>query len=195
MLTESKTSNNIKTALMAVLIAACAWISIPTEIPFTMQTFGVFLTLRLMKGKYGTLSVLIYILLGAIGAPVFAGFSSGIGILLGPTGGYIIGFLFSGIAYMILEQYMHSKITENIVLLFGLIICYAFGTTWFVYVMSSRGSSYSFGQALMLCVLPYLIPDLCKLALSQLVADRVSRAFNSRELPMLKSTGFPLRRQ
>ena len=195
MLTESKTSNNIKTALMAVLIAACAWISIPTEIPFTMQTFGVFLTLRLMKGKYGTLSVLIYILLGAIGTPVFAGFSSGIGILLGPTGGYIIGFLFSGIAYMILEQYMYSKITENIVLLFGLVICYAFGTTWFVYVMSSRGSSYSFGQALMLCVLPYLIPDLCKLALSQLVADRVSRAFNSRELPMLKSTGFPLRRQ
>lgn len=179
MLTESKTSNNIKTALMAVLIAACAWISIPTEIPFTMQTFGVFLTLRLMKGKYGTLSVLIYILLGAIGAPVFAGFSSGIGILLGPTGGYIIGFLFSGIAYMIFERFIHSSIIENIVLLFGLMICYAFGTIWFVYVMSSRGSSYSFGQALMLCVVPYLIPDLCKLALSQLVANRVSRAFNN----------------
>ena len=101
---------------MAVLIAVCAWISIPIEIPFTMQTFGVFLALRLLKGKYGTLSILIYILLGAIGAPVFAGFSSGLGILLGPTGGYIIGFLFCGIIYMALASHMRSASAENIIL-------------------------------------------------------------------------------
>ena len=181
MLTENRTSNIIRTALMAVLIAVCAWISIPIEIPFTMQTFGVFLALRLLKGKYGTLSILIYILLGAIGAPVFAGFSSGLGILLGPTGGYIIGFLFCGIIYMALASHMRSAAAENIILFLGLAICYAFGTAWFVFVMSSRGNSYSFIQALMICVVPYIVPDICKLILSHLVAVRVSRALTRSE--------------
>lgn len=173
MITNSKTTNSIRTALMAVLIAVCAWISIPVEIPFTMQTFGVFLTLRLLRGKHGTMSILIYILLGLIGAPVFAGFSSGAAILLGPTGGYIIGFLFCGIIFTAAEQHFHSRSAENAVLALGLAVCYAFGTIWFMHVMSLRGNSYSFLQALMLCVVPYLIPDLCKLVLSQLIADRV----------------------
>ena len=181
MLTENRTSNTIRTALMAVLIAVCAWISIPVEIPFTMQTFGVFLALRLLKGRHGTLSILIYILLGAIGAPVFAGFSSGIGILLGPTGGYIVGFLISGIVYMVFERFTDSRVTENLILLLGLILCYIFGTVWFVHIMSSRGNSYSFLQSLMICVVPYVIPDLCKLALSQLLADRITHGFNNSE--------------
>ncbi len=173
MITNSRTANSIRTALMAVLIAICAWISIPVEIPFTMQTFGVFLTLRLLRGRYGTMSILIYILLGLIGAPVFAGFSSGAAILLGPTGGYIIGFLFCGIIFMAAEHHMHGKLAENTVLVLGLAVCYAFGTLWFVHVMSMRGNSYSFIQALLLCVIPYLIPDFCKLVLSQFVAERV----------------------
>ena len=139
MLTGNKTSDTIKAALMAVLIAVCAWISVPVEIPFTMQTFGVFLTLRLLRGKYGTVSILVYILLGLIGAPVFSGFSSGAGVLLGPTGGYIIGFLFCGMIYAAFESRIENRVTENIALAAGLLVCYLFGTLWFIRVMALRG--------------------------------------------------------
>ncbi len=173
MITDNKTVNNVRTALMAVLIAVCAWISIPTEIPFTLQTFGVFLTLRLLKGKHGSLSVLIYILLGLIGAPVFANFSSGAGILLGPTGGYIIGFLFTGLIYWALERFIKNDYTESLVLAAGLAVCYLFGTIWFSHVMSAKGNDFTFIQSLMICVVPYLIPDLLKLALSQILAKQI----------------------
>ena len=82
------------TALTAAIIAVCAWITVPGPVPFTMQTFGVFLALRLLGGKRGSISVALYILLGAAGLPVFSGFKAGIGVLIGPTGGYILGFIF-----------------------------------------------------------------------------------------------------
>ena len=77
-----------RAALFAALTAICAWISIPVaDIGFTMQTFGVFLTLGVLGGKWGTVSILIYLLLGAVGMPVFSGFRGGMGMLLGVTGG------------------------------------------------------------------------------------------------------------
>ena len=88
---KNKTRDMVFIALFAVLMAVCSWISIPTAIPITMQTFGVFLTLNFLGGKKGTVSVCIYLLLGLIGLPVYANFTSGIGILLGMTGGYMIG--------------------------------------------------------------------------------------------------------
>ena len=87
-----RTYDMVLIAMFAVLMAVCSWISIPMEVPFTLQTFGLFLTVGVLGGKRGTFAVLIYILLGAIGVPVFAGFNSGIGVLLGTTGGYIVGF-------------------------------------------------------------------------------------------------------
>ena len=74
-------------ALMAVLMAVCSWISVPMEIPFTMQTFALFCALGLLGGRRGTIAVLVYILMGAIGLPVFSGFGGGLGRLLGVTGG------------------------------------------------------------------------------------------------------------
>ena len=91
-------------AVCAALIAICSWISIPAAVPFTMQTFAVFCVLGLLGGKRGTISILVYILLGAVGLPVFAGFSGGIGILFGTTGGYIIGFIFVGLIYWAAEK-------------------------------------------------------------------------------------------
>ena len=93
--TRSKTYDIVYIAVFAVIMAICSWISIPTAVPFTLQTFGVFVAVGVLGGKRGTLSILVFILLGAIGVPVFAGFSGGIGVLAGTTGGYIIGFLFS----------------------------------------------------------------------------------------------------
>ena len=86
-------------ALMAVLLAVCSWISVPAPVPFTLQTFGVFCALGLLGGRRGSTAVLLYILLGAVGLPVFSGFQGGLGKLLGPTGGYILGFLLSALLY------------------------------------------------------------------------------------------------
>lgn len=77
-------------AIGAALIAVCAWISIPADVPFTLQTFAIFAVCGLLGGKRGTVSVLVYLLLGAVGAPVFAGFRGGFASLIGTTGGYIV---------------------------------------------------------------------------------------------------------
>ena len=84
-------------ALSAALMAVCSWISIPAAVPFTLQTFAVFLTTGLLGGRRSTIAVMLYIFLGAVGLPVFSGFSGGIGHLIGPTGGYIFGFSFTAL--------------------------------------------------------------------------------------------------
>ena len=75
---DSKTYDIVLTGVMAVLIAVCSWISVPTAVPFTLQTFGVFMAVLVLGGKRGTLAVLVYVLLGAAGLPVFAGFTGGL---------------------------------------------------------------------------------------------------------------------
>lgn len=161
------------TAIMSVLLAICSWVSIPAPVPFTLQTFGVFIALKLLGGSYGTMAILVYILLGAVGIPVFAGFSGGVSVLAGPTGGYILGFLLTGLFYKLAERKLKNRYLEDAVLFLGLLVCYFFGTLRFVSVMGSRGSAVSWGQALMLCVVPYLVPDVLKLVLADLIAARV----------------------
>lgn len=101
---HSKVQSMAYIALFAVVMAVCSWISIPIlEVPYTLQTFAVFLAVGVLGGKRGTLAVLVYILLGAVGVPVFAGFTGGLGYLLGNTGGYIIGFLFTALLMWLLE--------------------------------------------------------------------------------------------
>ena len=102
--TRSKTYDIVYIAVFAVIMAICSWISIPTTVPFTLQTFGVFIAVGILGGKRGTLAVLVYIILGAIGVPVFSGFTGGVGILVGTTGGYIIGFLFSALVMWLMEK-------------------------------------------------------------------------------------------
>ncbi len=168
------TTELVYIAIFAVLIAICSWISIPTTIPFTMQTFAVFLTLLLLGGKRGTLAVTVYLLLGAIGAPVFAGFSGGFGILIGMTGGYLIGFLAITLLYWLcIKTSNESHLLEIIILIIGLFICYAFGTFWFITVYTSSIENVGILTALGWCVFPYIIPDLIKLALAYQVAKRL----------------------
>ena len=104
-----RTYRIVYTGIFAVLLAVCSWISIPTVIPFTLQTFAVFLTVLLLGGKQGTLSILIYLLLGAVGIPVFSNFGAGVGYLFGNTGGYAIGFLFVGISSWLFEKLFGRK--------------------------------------------------------------------------------------
>lgn len=153
-------------ALFAALIAICAWLSIPVaDIGFTMQTFGIFLTLGVLGGKWGSVSILLYLLLGAVGLPVFSGFRGGIGVLLGVTGGYLWGFLFSGLTYWALERF--GRLPAMIA---GMAVCYLCGSLWFS-VYSGGGM----GLILLRCVVPYLIPDAVKIALAASLSRRLRR--------------------
>ena len=181
MSTQTAKTNTLKTrdltlvALFAALIAICAWLTVPMpDVPFTMQTFGVFAALLLLGGKRGTLSILLYLLLGAAGLPVFSGFRGGIGSLLGTTGGYLIGFLFSGLIYWVITALVKQEntLTRFLALTAALFVCYAFGTAWFMTVYLRSSGPISLGLVLMKCVVPYLIPDFAKM----LAAVSVSRA-------------------
>ncbi|HBB61981.1 MAG TPA: biotin transporter BioY [Lachnospiraceae bacterium] len=163
-------------AVGAALTAVCSWISIPSTVPFTLQTFAVFCVLSLLGGKRGTVSIVIYILLGAVGMPVFAGFTGGIGILLGTTGGYIIGFILMGLLFWLAEHFFGNALPVRIVsMLAGLLVCYAFGTGWFLWVYARQSGAIGIGTALSWCVLPFILPDLAKMALAVGIAGRVKK--------------------
>ncbi len=169
-----KTKDMTYIALMAVLISVCSWLSVPAAIPFTMQTFAVFTALLLLGGRRGSIAVAVYIALGAVGLPVFSGFAGGVGKLMGPSGGYIFGFVLTGLCYWLCEKLFGKKLWVKILsLIIGLSMCYAFGTLWFVKVYSAT-KPVSYASALGLCVFPFIIPDAAKMALAFL-ADRVIR--------------------
>lgn len=171
---NSKVLDMVYMAISAALIAICSWISIPTAVPFTLQTFAVFFVLLLLGGERGTIATLVYVLLGAVGVPVFAGFSGGIGILLGSTGGYIIGFLFVGLIYILFEKFFKKNIVMKIVaLVLGLAVCYAFGTAWFMHVYIKSSGEVGLLTVLGWCVFPFIIPDLIKMSLAVVVAKRI----------------------
>lgn len=163
-------------ALCAALIAVCSWLSIPATVPFTLQTFAVFAVLLLLGGKLGLQAVLVYILLGAVGVPVFSGFTGGIGILLGTTGGYIIGFIFMALMYWLLEKWVGNSIWKQaVVMLLGLAVCYAFGTAWFMVVYARKAGQIALATALGWCVIPFILPDCGKLALAVIIAKRLKK--------------------
>ena len=161
---RSKTYDLVYSAVFAVVMAVCSWISIPAQVPFTLQTFGVFMAVGVLGGKRGTLAVLVYVLLGAVGVPVFAGFSGGIGALLGNAGGYIIGFIFSALVMWAIEHVFGRKpVVQIISMIVGLIVCYAFGTAWFMFAYTRSTGPVGLMAVLGWCVFPFIIPDLIKI--------------------------------
>ena len=160
-------------SVTSVLIVICAWLTVPSVIPFTMQTFGIFFALLFLGGKKGTASILIYLLLGALGLPVFSGISGGVGRLFGATGGYMLGFILTGIIYIIFEKVFGLSLKASVAaLVFGLLVCYIFGTLWF----SVYKENTDFVSALSVCVIPFIIPDLLKLSLAVVLVKRLKKA-------------------
>lgn len=162
------------TALGAALMALCAWISVPAEVPFTLQTFAVFLVTGLLGLKCGTLAVVVYLLLGAVGLPVFAGFNSGVGALLGVTGGYLLGFVFTALVVGLITRFFGKKLPVLLIaMVLGLIVCYAFGSVWFLQVYTSASGAIAMGTVLAKCVIPFLVPDGVKILLAALLVGRL----------------------
>ena len=172
---RSKTYDLVYVSIFVVLIAICSWISIPFTVPVTLQTFGVFIAVGLLGGKRGTLAVLVYILMGAIGLPVFSGFTGGIGILAGTTGGYIVGFLFSALLMWGMEKLFgrNMKVLAGSMIL-GLIACYAVGTFWFMTVYAASTGPVGILTVLGWCVFPFIIPDIAKIVLALVLTKRLS---------------------
>lgn len=162
-------------AVFTVLMAICSWISIPTAIPFTLQTFAIFLAVLLLGGRRGTIAVTIYVLLGTIGVPVFSGFSGGIGIIIGTTGGYIAGFILSALVMWLAERLFGRKLWVQIIsMILGLAVCYAAGTLWFMLVYMKTTGPIGLATVLGWCVIPFLIPDALKITLA-LTLSRILR--------------------
>ncbi len=171
-----RTYDMVLIAMFAVLMAVCSWISIPIEVPFTLQTFGLFLTVGVLGGKRGTFAILIYILLGAIGVPVFSGFSSGLGVLMGTTGGYIAGFLLSGLAMWGLERMIGRKTWAlALSMVCAMIIYFSFGTVWFMAVYTQSTGAVGLTAVLSWCVIPFIVPDLLKMALALMLSNKLRR--------------------
>lgn len=157
-------------ALGVALIAVCSFLTIPAVIPFTLQTFAVCTVLGILGGKRGTLAILVYLALGGIGVPVFAGMQGGIGVLMGPTGGFLWGFLLMGICYLLFDRFAaRSFIPAMAALILGHLLCYVAGALWYAHYYAGV----ELGAAFLACVVPFLIPDAIKLAVSLPVSRAV----------------------
>ncbi|MDW7731520.1 MAG: biotin transporter BioY [Methanolobus sp.] len=161
-------------SLFAALIAVGAYVKIPipfSPVPITLQVFFIFLAGAILGARWGTLSVIVYMLLGIIGLPVFSGGSSGLGILLGPTGGYLISFV---IAAFLIGTLCEKKGTSNVLLnamfmLAGLCVIYGLGTSYLAYA-----ASITIENAIKLGVLPFLPADILKIALASVIVSKYS---------------------
>ena len=158
-------------AMSTALISVCAWVSVPSAVPFTMQTFAVFLAAGVLGSRRALAAVSLYVLLGAIGLPVFAGMQGGLGVLVGATGGYISGFLPATFIAGLRHSGNRDGMVDIILMILGLLVCYTFGTLW--YALGYLGGMEGIGAALTACVLPYVIPDLLKILLAAAVARRL----------------------
>ena len=165
-------------AISTALLAVSAWIAFPLgEGYVTMQTAIICLIAALLGAKRSVFAVVAYILLGAIGAPVFAGFTGGIAKLLAPTGGYIVGFIplacVVGVAADVTKNLTRGRwlfLIFSIVL--GTFLCYALGTAWFAL---TEGASLGIWAAVTICVLPYLPFDIAKIFLTVYLVKKLRK--------------------
>ena len=156
-----------RAALFAALMAVSAWLSIPLPpVRFTLQTLAMLLALGLLGGKWGSLSICLYLLLGIVGLPVFSGFRGGIGAMLDATGGFLWGFLLGGLGYWLAERL--GKLAAMILFL---LIAYSCGAAWFLIYAPGSG----LWGAATVCVLPYLLPEAVKLWLANMLVKRIKR--------------------
>ena len=184
-----KTKQMVQVALFSGILCVLAPFTLPvpvSPVPLSLATFVVYLAAVLLGAKQGVVCVLVYLLLGAVGLPVFSSFSGGIGVLLGPTGGYLIGYVVCAVLVGWLTEakcfekvFFGRKFVKNILAMcLGTLACYYIGTVWFMVVMSG---SYTIAQALLVCVVPYLLFDLVKILAAAAVAGPVKRILRNRE--------------
>ena len=169
---HSPIRNLTRCALFSAMLCICSWVAIPLpEISLTLQTFGIFLTLGLLGGKWGCAACLTWLCLGIAGLPVFTGFRGGLGVLLGTTGGYLWGFAVAALIYWAVTA-RFGKSGRFVAMLLGLFACYGCGTVWYLHAWLEQAA---LGPVLLKCVIPYVIPDLVKISLAYRLTVRLER--------------------
>ena len=166
-------------ALMAALLCILAPWTVPIgPIPVSLASFVIYLTVVLLGMKLSLISVGVYLLLGLVGLPVFSGATGGVAKLAGPTGGFLIGYLFIAIVAGLVIDRTNAGLWQTIVgLIAATVVLYAFGTIWYVMLTGN-----SFGAALAACVYPFVIIDLVKIVVATLLGRTVRKALLKAEL-------------
>lgn len=163
-------------ALFAALTCVLAPLSIPIgPVPISLTNLVIYFSLYVLGWQRGTITYLVYLLLGLVGLPVFSNFEGGVGKLAGPTGGYLIGFIFMAVISGLFVKMKEDEVILNRVLgitgmILGTLVAYAFGTAWFCY---STGTGLS--AALTLCVIPFIPGDLVKIVVAAVIAPTVAK--------------------
>ncbi len=160
-------------ALMTAMTCILGPMALPipfSPVPITLTNLVIYFTVALLGWKLGTLSYLIYLLLGLVGLPVFSGFSAGFGKLFGPTGGYLFGFIMMAAIGGIFFEKFKNKFVIFAGLVAGTAICYLFGTVWLAHL-----AGLTFTQALAAGVIPYIPGDLVKIVLAVLLAPEIRK--------------------
>lgn len=167
---KMKTNELSICALFAALTAVLSQIAIPLEpVMINLATFSVFLAGALLGAKLGAISQGVYVLMGAVGIPVFSMFRGGPGVLFGPTGGYIAGYILAaGLIGFIIEQYGNKLCVLLLAMFAGFLTYMTAGTCWYMFITQS-----DLKTALMVCVVPFLLGDALKLIVAALVAYRL----------------------
>lgn len=169
---RSKVQKLALVGLMSAVICLLGPLSLQipfSPVPISMGFLAIYFVVSVLGLKLGTLSVIIYILLGLAGLPVFTGFMGGPGKLFGPTGGYIIGYIFMApICGFFVDRWGKKLPLCFLGMVLGSAVCYFFGSIWLSYQ-----SSYPLLQAFAVGVLPYIIPDLIKLVIAMAVGAQL----------------------
>lgn len=181
--TNENTFRLVLTAMFAAVLAVASWISVPlpfTPIPINLATLAVSLTGALLGYKYGSLSVLVYLLLGAVGVPVFAGFTGGLGHIAGPTGGYIVGYLTSAFICSLIINILDKEGTKwwgtAIAVFAGTLSCYILGTIWFIVLTHN-----TLAASLTMCVIPFLPGEVFKFVAAVILVAALKPVLNRME--------------
>ncbi len=161
-------------ALMTAITCVLGPLAIPiivSPVPISLTNLVLFLSLYILKTKKALLSYLIYLFLGIAGLPVFSGFSGGLGKLAGPTGGYLVGFIFMIlISGFFVERFVNKRLICIGALALGALICNIFGTVWLCWQLKV-----DFGAGLAMGVIPYLPGDCAKIILAAIAGPEISK--------------------
>lgn len=167
---KSKVFQMASIGVMAAAICILGPFSIPVGlVPISFTNLAIYITLYTLGMKKGTLSLIIYLLVGFAGVPVFSGFTSGAAKLLGPTGGYLIGFIFMAlVSGFFIDRFFNKWYLCTAGMVLGTAVCYIFGTAWLAYQ-----ANMSAGAALAAGVTPFIPGDLAKISISAYIGPKI----------------------
>lgn len=170
------TKEMTQTAVMTAVLCVLGPMAVPIgPVPLSLAPLAVLLSVYILGALKGTAACALYVLIGALGLPVFSGFSGGFGKLTGPTGGYIIGYIFLAlIAGWFIKRFYDIIWVQFLGMCLGMAVLYAFGTVWLAQV-----AGMTFREALAAGVLPFIVGDVIKIVFSIMLGRAVNKRLDA----------------